>query len=99
MVRNLPVTLAWGSSGKRHENGKVACVGRLNSVELRLTYHVLPTRKDAAAIIAGDKAAAQSVFQESVAVIDRIADKRIIHKNKASRQKSRLSARIKALAA
>ena len=51
------------------------------------------------AIVAGDKAAAQSVFQESVAVIDRIADKRIIHKNKASRQKSRLSARIKALAA
>ena len=36
MVRNLPVTLAWGSSGKRHENGKVACVGRLNSVKLRV---------------------------------------------------------------
>ena len=51
------------------------------------------------AIGAGDKAAAQTVFQESVAVLDRIADKKIIHKNKASRHKSRLSAQIKALAA
>ena len=50
------------------------------------------------AIEAGDKVAAQSVFQESVAVLDRIADKKIIHKNKASRHKSRLSAQIKALA-
>ena len=50
------------------------------------------------AIVAGDKAAAQSIYQESVAVIDRIADKKIIHKNKASRHKSRLSAQIKALA-
>jgi small subunit ribosomal protein S20 len=32
-------------------------------------------------------------------VLDRIADKKIIHKNKASRHKSRLSAQIKALAA
>lgn len=51
------------------------------------------------AIEAGDKNAAQGVFAESVAVIDRIADKKIIHKNKASRHKSRLSAQIKALAA
>ena len=51
------------------------------------------------AIEAGDKTNAQGVFAESVAVIDRIADKKIIHKNKASRHKSRLSAQIKALAA
>ena len=51
------------------------------------------------AIEAGDKAAAQGVFQQSVAVLDRIADKKIVHKNKASRTKSRLSAQIKALAA
>jgi hypothetical protein len=47
--------------------------------------------------VAGDKAAAQSIYQESVAVIDRIADKKIIHKNKAARHKSRLSAQIKGL--
>ena len=50
------------------------------------------------AIEAGDKAAAQKVFQASMGVVDSIADKKIIHKNKASRHKSRLSAQIKALA-
>lgn len=50
------------------------------------------------AIDAGDKAAAQAVFQQSVSVIDSIADKDIVHKNKASRHKSRLSASIKAMA-
>ena len=50
------------------------------------------------AIGAGDKTAAQKVYQESVSIIDRIADKKIIHKNKAARHKSRLSAQVKALA-
>jgi len=50
------------------------------------------------AIDAGDKVAAQKVYQESVSILDRIADKKIIHKNKASRHKSRLSAQVKALA-
>jgi small subunit ribosomal protein S20 len=50
------------------------------------------------AIVAGDKAAAQKIYQESMSVIDRIADKKIIHKNKASRHKSRLAAQVKALA-
>ena len=50
------------------------------------------------AIAAGDKAAAAATFQESQAVIDRIADKRIVHKNVAARTKSRLVQAIKALA-
>jgi small subunit ribosomal protein S20 len=50
------------------------------------------------AIAAGDKAAAAKTFQESQAVIDRIADKKIVHKNLASRTKSRLAHAIKALA-
>jgi small subunit ribosomal protein S20 len=50
------------------------------------------------AIAGGDKAAAQKVYGESTSVIDRIADKRIIHKNKAARHKSRLAAAIKAMA-
>jgi small subunit ribosomal protein S20 len=50
------------------------------------------------AIAAGDKTAAQSVFQASMSVIDRIADKEIVHKNKAARHKSRLSGAIKAMA-
>jgi small subunit ribosomal protein S20 len=50
------------------------------------------------AIAAGDKKAALATYQESVSVVDRIADKNIIHKNKAARHKSRLAAQIKALA-
>ena len=50
------------------------------------------------AIAAGDKAAAARTFQESQAVMDSIADKRIIHKNMVSRTKSRLASAIKALA-
>lgn len=50
------------------------------------------------AIQAGDKGAAQAVLRESMSVLDRIADKRIIHKNKAARHKSQLASRLKALA-
>ena len=49
------------------------------------------------AVEAGDKAAAMVTYQENVSIIDRIADKKIIHKNKAARHKSRLTAAIKAL--
>jgi small subunit ribosomal protein S20 len=51
------------------------------------------------AVAGGDKAAAQNAFKEAQGTIDRIADKRIVHKNVAARQKSRLSAAIKALGA
>ena len=50
------------------------------------------------AIDAGDKSAAQTVLQSASSTIDRIADKNIIHKNKAARHKSRLAAAIKAMA-
>ena len=50
------------------------------------------------AIAGGDKAAAAKTLQESQSVIDRIADKKIVHKNMASRTKARLSHAIKALA-
>ncbi|MEL0027880.1 MAG: 30S ribosomal protein S20, partial [Perlucidibaca sp.] len=41
---------------------------------------------------------AQAANTAAVQVNDRIADKGIIHKNKAARHKSRLNAQIKALA-
>jgi len=50
------------------------------------------------AISAGDKAAAEASFRNASSIIDRVADKNIIHKNKAARHKSRLAAAIKALA-
>lgn len=54
-------------------------------------------KKITKAIESGDKAAATAAFNENVSVIDRIADKGIIHKNKAARHKSRMSSAIKAL--
>jgi small subunit ribosomal protein S20 len=50
------------------------------------------------AIEAGNLATAQTAYVDAVKVIDRIADKGLIHKNKAARHKSRLNAKIKALA-
>ena len=50
------------------------------------------------AINAGDKATAEAVYRAATSTIDRIADKKIIHKNKASRHKSRLAAALKAMA-
>ena len=50
------------------------------------------------AIEAGDKVQARVVLRDSTKVLDSIADKEIIHKYKASRHKSRLSAAIKAMA-
>jgi small subunit ribosomal protein S20 len=51
------------------------------------------------AVAAGDKAVAADTFQRSQAIIDRIADKNLIHKNAASRHKSRLSAAVKSMGA
>lgn len=50
------------------------------------------------AIEGGDKSAAGAVYQRAVSTIDSIADKNIIHKNKAARHKSRLAAAVKAMA-
>jgi small subunit ribosomal protein S20 len=50
------------------------------------------------AVLAGDKAAAQSLFNEAQGMIDGIASKGLFHKNKAARDKSRLAAAVKAMA-
>ena len=49
------------------------------------------------AVIAGDKAKATDLFAKMQAVVDTVADKGIFHKNKAARDKSRLSTKVKAL--
>mgnify|MGYP001349672842 FL=1 len=56
-------------------------------------------KKVIAAIDAGNADEANAALTAAVPILDRIADKGIIHKNKAARHKSRLNAQIKALAA
>ena len=54
-------------------------------------------KKVDAAIAGGDQGAAATAYSEAVPVIDRMADKGIIHKNKAARHKSRLNAAVKGM--
>lgn len=55
-------------------------------------------KKVHAAIATGDKEKALNAFSEMQPIVDRQASKGLIHKNKAARHKSRLTARIKQMA-
>lgn len=44
-----------------------------------------------------DKATAEAVLKETVSLLDKLAGKRVIHQNKASNQKSRLTRIVNAL--
>lgn len=72
-------------------------VQREHNASLRSEFRTA-IKRVRAAIESGDKAAARSVYQTAVSTLDSIADKKIYHKNKAARHKSRLSAAIKAMA-
>lgn len=86
------------NSAQARKRARQAVVARAHngSLRSRLRTAIKAVQK---AVVGGDKAAAQAVFRTSTSTIDSIADKKIIHKNKASRTKSRLASQIKALAA
>ena len=65
------------------------------SLRSRMRTAIKSIRK---AIESGDKELAETVFSKSTSVLDSIANKGIIHKNKAARHKSRLASSIKAMA-
>lgn len=69
-------------------------VNRANMSRLRTQLRRLKT-----AIASGDQADTQAVYRETVSLIDKSVKKGVIHKNTGSRYKSRLSARVKAVAA
>ncbi len=69
---------------------------RLHNASLRSILRTA-LKKITKAILAGDKKAAKKLFDENVPVIDRIAEKKIIHKNKAARHKSRLNSALKSM--
>ena len=50
-----------------------------------------------AAIAAKNKEVAVATYKDAVPVIDALVNKQIIHRNKAARHKSRLSAQIRAM--
>jgi small subunit ribosomal protein S20 len=84
------------NSLQARKRARQAIKQRAHNVSLRSNLRTA-IKKVQKAILAGDKTAAQAVYIESMSTVDSIADKKIIHKNKAARHKSRLSAAIKAL--
>lgn len=72
---------------------------KLNAANSSLRSHFRTVIKNVQkAVVAGDKAKATDLFASAQSVIDSVADKGLFHKNKAARHKSRLAAKVKALA-
>ncbi len=67
-------------------------VNRSNKTRLRSAI-----RKFREALAAGNKDNANQMFRETVSALDKSVQKGVIHKNTASRYKSRLSARLEAV--
>ena len=78
---------------KRARQAKVRRSRNMSQRSMVRTY----IKRVVTAIEAGAKAAAEAAFKAAVPVIDRGARKGLIHDNKASRHKSRLTKRIQAL--
>ncbi|MGD8341889.1 MAG: 30S ribosomal protein S20 [Gammaproteobacteria bacterium] len=70
---------------------------RLHNIALksRMRTHMKAVLK---AVQAGDKDAANAEFRAAVPEIDKAASKGLIQKNRAAKYKSRLNARVKAMA-
>jgi len=82
------------SSLKRaRQTVKRTAVNRVNTTRVRSTLRSLRE-----AIAAGDIKVAQTQLSATVSALDKSVQKGVLHKNTASRYKSRLNARVKALA-
>lgn len=54
-------------------------------------------KKVLTAVDAGDKKQAQEAYKDAISIIDKTANKGLIHKNKAARYKSRLNNRVRSM--
>ncbi|MBN9404329.1 MAG: 30S ribosomal protein S20 [Burkholderiales bacterium] len=82
------------ASGRKRARQDVALNAANTSLRSKYRTSVKNVEK---AVLAGDKTKAQAAFAIMQSVVDNVADKGIFHKNKAARDKSRLSAKLKAL--
>jgi small subunit ribosomal protein S20 len=82
------------SSLKRaRQTVKRTAVNRANRSRVRTSLRSLRE-----ALTKGDAKAAQEQYKETVSTLDKSVQKGVFHKNTVSRYKSRLNARVKALA-
>jgi small subunit ribosomal protein S20 len=72
---------------EKHRSRNVALRSRMRTAVRSVT----------AAISGGDKEVARTSYRKAVPIIDSLVSKQIIHRNKAARHKSRLSACIRAM--
>jgi small subunit ribosomal protein S20 len=72
---------------------KRTAVNRMNTSRLRGTL-----REMREALSKGDSSAAEKVYRATVSALDKAIQKGVLHKNTAARYKSRLAARLKAIA-
>lgn len=85
------------NSAQARKRARQSLKNRAHNASLRTAFRTA-VKKVLKAVESGDKAAAQEAFRANSKILDRIADKGVFHKNKAARHKSRLSAKIKAMA-
>jgi small subunit ribosomal protein S20 len=85
------------NSAQARKRARQAERARQHNASLKSTLRTA-VKKVRKAIASGDKAAAATQLRASQSVIDSVADKKVVHKNTASRTKSRLAQAIKALA-
>ncbi len=74
---------------EKHRERNVALRSRMRSA----------LRKVIAGIASGNQETARTSYQEAVPMIDTLVTKKIVHRNKAARHKSRLAARIRQMQA
>ena len=86
------------NSPQAKKRARQAVKRRTHTASLRSLVRTVIKKVDSA-VGSGDADAAKAAYGDAVPVIDRMADKGIIHKNKAARHKSRLNAQVKALSA
>lgn len=77
---------------RARQTTKKTAVNRANKTHFRSTLRALRE-----AIQKGDPAAATAQYRSAVSIIDKSTQKGVIHANTASRYKSRLNARVKAV--
>lgn len=78
---------------RARQTTKKTAVNRANTTRVRTSLRALRE-----ALAKGDIAAAQAQFRATVSLLDKSVQKGVLHDNTASRYKSRLNARLKAVA-
>jgi small subunit ribosomal protein S20 len=78
---------------RARQTEKKTATNRANKSQLRTALRSLRE-----AIAKGDKEAARKAYNSTASVVDKGVQKGVLHKNTASRYKSRLNARVKAAA-